>query len=286
MQELIGLLQVGEARYFMGVELVEKEAVRKIGSVSPGSLIFLSRSLSAGLVRDLIGKFPEMGIGFQGRVLKDLDTKPPRTVCDVKVLFDEGGKCTTVECSCSSEPHILQPRTREKPSIDFGFTMESTPGSRKSATHGCEHVAALLIAAKAKQEEQERTKVSAQNENGASRRPRLTMYVNPERKCTLDDQTVHTFYTRLNAATMAFLKEKLKANGMNTSGKKIDLVARILDAICFGAPPRCPKCHQGTLRYNNGHCRCPGYFHSSAKVMVDCDFECEWEEIKRKPWVD
>mmetsp|Transcript_32036 Transcript_32036/g.75111 ORF Transcript_32036/g.75111 Transcript_32036/m.75111 type:complete len:245 (-) Transcript_32036:110-844(-) len=76
------------------------------------------------------------------------------------------------------------------------------------------------------------------------------------------------------------LKALLKANDMNITGNKPQLVSRAADGKAFGALPRCPECVGGRIRFEGGEYSCPGF-------MDDTDFKkCFYrsDTVERVAW--
>lgn len=76
------------------------------------------------------------------------------------------------------------------------------------------------------------------------------------------------------------LKELLRANGQVVSGTKGVLVARAADGKAFGALPRCPTCHAGKIKFENGVYRCPGYMDDD--TFMSCMFTAD--TVERNAW--
>jgi len=104
--------------------------------------------------------------------------------------------------------------------------------------------------------------------------------------------------------TTADLKQILKWNYLVQSGKKDELVGRVIDGHVFGTIPRCPECHGGeddpersesgrrttTLTCNQsgkgdgqGKWSCKGYHNGSYRVS--CNFTSNYVERGAVPWV-
>ena len=104
--------------------------------------------------------------------------------------------------------------------------------------------------------------------------------------------------------TTSDLKQILKWNYLIQSGKKDELLERVIDGHVFGTIPRCPECHGGedepdrsttgrkatTLRCKpsrkrdgQGKWTCKGYHNGS--YMIRCNFTADYVQRGEVPWV-
>lgn len=86
-----------------------------------------------------------------------------------------------------------------------------------------------------------------------------------------------------SSMTMAQLKEILRINDQNVSGRKAELVGRCVDGELHGGLPLCPRCGKGRLHMAEGvHYTCPGFWDQSAAAHKTRDFHAE--TVQRTPW--
>jgi len=84
----------------------------------------------------------------------------------------------------------------------------------------------------------------------------------------------------MSSKSVSELQGMLRFNAMKVTGKKVELIERVAEAMTLGICSRCPQCSGGRPRFENGYWVCPGY-------MDDDEFqECSFveREIAREDW--
>ena len=86
--------------------------------------------------------------------------------------------------------------------------------------------------------------------------------------------------------TVDDLRAVCKRNGMILKGTKKDLVLRCADGKLLGAPPHCPNCNQGHMRFDPKYryFYCPGYL--SVHGMMMCAMKVRPQDLVRTAWID
>ena len=74
--------------------------------------------------------------------------------------------------------------------------------------------------------------------------------------------------SKYDAMSVTEQQEVLRANEQLLSGSHTELAARCVDGELHGALPVCPTCGRGILHLHNGKYVCPGYFDTTASVVV------------------
>merc|ERR1712129_324382 len=105
-----------------------------------------------------------------------------------------------------------------------------------------------------------------------------------KRQKTESPQTKNDCLNKLGGKTVYELQALLEMNGMKKSGKKADLLERVVDGMMNGQTPKCPKCNS-FLKHNTytGYYDCRGAFNVNMKRHIPCDFYSN--DVKRKPWI-
>merc|ERR1712130_460436 len=97
---------------------------------------------------------------------------------------------------------------------------------------------------------------------------------------------------KLGDRTVSELQSMLELNQQKKSGKKNELMQRVIDGIIHGAIPKCPQCplegrgNKSFLKFNpnTGFYNCGGGFDVNLKKHVTCYFYSN--TVKRKPWIN
>eukprot|EP01083_Nonionella_stella_P090038 251538_1 len=107
----------------------------------------------------------------------------------------------------------------------------------------------------------------------------------PVKRRTLRSPRERELLSKLSELTNAKLQDILEINGQTKSGKKSELVDRVVDGILRGRIPPCPLC-KGHLRFNSETSiyTCPGCWDDVLKRRPNCTFQST--DVTRLDWTN
>lgn len=95
-------------------------------------------------------------------------------------------------------------------------------------------------------------------------------------------------YARYAKTPVDGLKDVLRWNKQFLTGKRNDILARIIDGEVNGRLGACPLCVQGRLKYGQEqeeHVTCNGYFDEDNQIKISCSYKEKIENAPRLyPW--
>lgn len=102
-----------------------------------------------------------------------------------------------------------------------------------------------------------------------------------------DPDSAEALTATYSLLSVAELKMVLEHNSQIKSGRKAELVERVVEAVRYGCFPRCPRCHAAVLKADGdgGDLKCPGHYDAEDGYQ-HCGFRCEDGDLDRPKWKD